>query len=53
MLIVKVLEGESAASAQPIVVTTDPDAIAAVGRVLAERLGVELARIAPRRPESE
>jgi hypothetical protein len=30
---------------KPILTSSDPDAIAAVGRVLAEKLGVELPRV--------
>ncbi len=52
MLIVKVCEGATASEAQPIVVTSDPDCVAAVGRVLAERLGVELPRVIRRGPEA-
>lgn len=53
MLILKILEGETAAAAEPVLVTTDADVIAAAGRTIAERLGVELPRVMRRGPEPQ
>jgi hypothetical protein len=41
MLFLKILRGESPSTAQPVVATTDPEVIAAVGEALARRLGIE------------
>lgn len=51
MLFVKVLEGENAFDARTIVATSDADVIAAVGKAVAQRLGVELQWTAKRPPE--
>ena len=60
MLIVKVLAGETLEDAEPIVVTSSPAVVAAVGRALAQELGAEsvearaltLVRPAPVRDQS-
>lgn len=44
-LFLTVSEGETAKDARPLVVTSDPDAIAAVAHALARRLGAELPRV--------
>ena len=46
-----VSEGETATTAKPVIVTSDADAIAAVGRALARRLGAELPQVLKPRPE--
>ncbi len=38
---ISVLEGDSPATATPVVATGDPQIVAEVARVIAERLGVE------------
>lgn len=51
-LFLTISEGDQATSARPVIVTSDVDAIAAVGKVLAERLGVELPRVVRRGPDA-
>jgi len=46
MLFLKILQGETALDARTIVATSDADVIAAVGKAVAQRLGVELQRVA-------
>ena len=41
VLIVKVLQGDSMADAQPIVVTSSPAVVRAVGEAIAKELGAE------------
>lgn len=41
VLFVTVSEGKSAAEAEPIVATSDPAVVRAVGRLLARKLGAE------------
>lgn len=46
-----VFEGESPETGRPIAVSADPEVVAGVARVIAERAGYEPVRVVPLRPK--
>ena len=53
MMYLQILEGEGALVARPVLTCSDVAVVAAVGKMIAERLGVELQRVIKPEPKPD